>query len=319
MLTAGRKGDFEAYFTFWSGRPDPDGNIFTFTRATAARTTATTATRTSTRSSRRRARSPIPPSARSSTTRRPRSDARPSAPASCGTAACSPASAPGSRASRRIRTASSGSGGSSSAGDPRLRSALHRAAVRRARADAVLRLRADLLAPAAPAGRSRGRARRRGSRPGGGRGDPREVPPRPARSSCSTRIWLGKVLRGDFGESMRNRIPVSELIAAKLPVTVELAVCSMLVALLIGHPGGGHLRGPPGHGPSTSPPTLVGALRPLRAALLARHHAHPPVRGAPRLAAGLRLRPAVGGPAAAISRTILLPSLRARHRRGAAS
>jgi peptide/nickel transport system substrate-binding protein len=28
MLTAGRKGDFEAYFTFWSGRPDPDGNVF---------------------------------------------------------------------------------------------------------------------------------------------------------------------------------------------------------------------------------------------------------------------------------------------------
>jgi peptide/nickel transport system substrate-binding protein len=28
MLTNGRKGDFEAYFTFWSGRPDPDGNIF---------------------------------------------------------------------------------------------------------------------------------------------------------------------------------------------------------------------------------------------------------------------------------------------------
>jgi peptide/nickel transport system substrate-binding protein len=31
MLSAGRKGDFEAYFTFWSGRPDPDGNIFAFT------------------------------------------------------------------------------------------------------------------------------------------------------------------------------------------------------------------------------------------------------------------------------------------------
>jgi peptide/nickel transport system substrate-binding protein len=30
MLQAGRKGDFEAYFTFWSGRPDPDGNVFTF-------------------------------------------------------------------------------------------------------------------------------------------------------------------------------------------------------------------------------------------------------------------------------------------------
>src|SRR5262249_32029038 len=24
------RGDFEAYFTFWSGRPDPDGNIYTF-------------------------------------------------------------------------------------------------------------------------------------------------------------------------------------------------------------------------------------------------------------------------------------------------
>jgi peptide/nickel transport system substrate-binding protein len=30
MLQSGRKGDFEAYFTFWSGRPDPDGNVFTF-------------------------------------------------------------------------------------------------------------------------------------------------------------------------------------------------------------------------------------------------------------------------------------------------
>jgi len=29
MLQAGREGDFEAYFTFWSGRPDPDGNLFT--------------------------------------------------------------------------------------------------------------------------------------------------------------------------------------------------------------------------------------------------------------------------------------------------
>jgi peptide/nickel transport system substrate-binding protein len=29
MLTNGRKGNFEAYFTFWSGRPDPDGNVFT--------------------------------------------------------------------------------------------------------------------------------------------------------------------------------------------------------------------------------------------------------------------------------------------------
>jgi peptide/nickel transport system permease protein len=52
------------------------------------------------------------------------------------------------------------------------------------------------------------------------------------------RIWLGNVLRGDFGESLRSRIPVSELLASKLPVTIELAMCSMLVALLLGLPAG---------------------------------------------------------------------------------
>ncbi len=52
------------------------------------------------------------------------------------------------------------------------------------------------------------------------------------------RIWLGNVLRGDFGESLRSRIPVSELLASKLPVTIELATCSMLVALLLGLPAG---------------------------------------------------------------------------------
>ena len=51
-------------------------------------------------------------------------------------------------------------------------------------------------------------------------------------------IWMGKVLRGDFGESMRNRISVRELLASKLPVTIELAVCSMSIALVIGIPAG---------------------------------------------------------------------------------
>ena len=51
-------------------------------------------------------------------------------------------------------------------------------------------------------------------------------------------IWMGKVLRGDLGESLRNRIPVTELLAAKLPVTVELAIASMLIALAIGIPAG---------------------------------------------------------------------------------
>jgi peptide/nickel transport system substrate-binding protein len=36
MLQAGRRGDFEAYFTFWSGRPDPDGNVYTFATCNGA-------------------------------------------------------------------------------------------------------------------------------------------------------------------------------------------------------------------------------------------------------------------------------------------
>jgi peptide/nickel transport system permease protein len=51
-------------------------------------------------------------------------------------------------------------------------------------------------------------------------------------------IWMGRVLRGDLGESLRNKIPVTELLASKLPVTLELALCSMLIALALGIPTG---------------------------------------------------------------------------------
>jgi peptide/nickel transport system permease protein len=51
-------------------------------------------------------------------------------------------------------------------------------------------------------------------------------------------IWVGKVLRGDFGESLRSRIPVADLLVSKVPVTLELAICSMLIALAIGLPAG---------------------------------------------------------------------------------
>ena len=51
-------------------------------------------------------------------------------------------------------------------------------------------------------------------------------------------LWLGRVLRGDFGESLRNRIAVRELLASKLPVTIELAACSMAIGLAIGIPAG---------------------------------------------------------------------------------
>ena len=50
--------------------------------------------------------------------------------------------------------------------------------------------------------------------------------------------WIGGVLRGDLGESMRLGLPVSQLIAEKLPVTLQLATMAMTFALLIGIPAG---------------------------------------------------------------------------------
>jgi peptide/nickel transport system permease protein len=50
--------------------------------------------------------------------------------------------------------------------------------------------------------------------------------------------WIKGVLSGDLGESMRIKQPVAQLIAEKLPVTVQLAVMAMGFALLIGIPAG---------------------------------------------------------------------------------
>src|SRR3954468_22169932 len=50
--------------------------------------------------------------------------------------------------------------------------------------------------------------------------------------------WVGGVLKGDLGESVRNQQPVLQLVAQKLPVTLELAVLAMTIALLIGIPAG---------------------------------------------------------------------------------
>jgi peptide/nickel transport system permease protein len=35
--------------------------------------------------------------------------------------------------------------------------------------------------------------------------------------------WVGGVLQGDLGESIRNQMPVPDLILQKLPVTLQLA------------------------------------------------------------------------------------------------
>ena len=48
--------------------------------------------------------------------------------------------------------------------------------------------------------------------------------------------WAVRMLRGDFGESLFFKTSVSSLVLAKLPVTLVLAVTSLLFALLLAVP-----------------------------------------------------------------------------------
>ncbi|MBB3019739.1 peptide/nickel transport system permease protein [Microvirga lupini] len=50
--------------------------------------------------------------------------------------------------------------------------------------------------------------------------------------------WIGSALTGNLGISLRTDIPVLDLIMSKLPVTLELAIMAMIVALAIGIPAG---------------------------------------------------------------------------------
>ncbi len=50
--------------------------------------------------------------------------------------------------------------------------------------------------------------------------------------------WVGRALRGDLGESLWTRQPVLQEIGQRLPITLELALLSLSVALLIAIPIG---------------------------------------------------------------------------------
>ncbi|WP_282163719.1 ABC transporter permease [Turicimonas muris] len=50
--------------------------------------------------------------------------------------------------------------------------------------------------------------------------------------------FVGKATQGDFGVSLRQGAPVSELLKAKMPATIELAFFSAFVATLVGIPLG---------------------------------------------------------------------------------
>jgi peptide/nickel transport system permease protein len=51
-------------------------------------------------------------------------------------------------------------------------------------------------------------------------------------------LWVKDILHGDLGASLRTDVPVTRLIAQKLPVTLQLAVMAMIFAIGIGLPLG---------------------------------------------------------------------------------
>lgn len=51
-------------------------------------------------------------------------------------------------------------------------------------------------------------------------------------------LYLQRIVQGDWGQSVRNRIPVTELLAERLPRTLRLAFISLFLAALFGIPIG---------------------------------------------------------------------------------
>ncbi|MCJ7824180.1 MAG: ABC transporter permease, partial [Anaerolineales bacterium] len=51
-------------------------------------------------------------------------------------------------------------------------------------------------------------------------------------------LYLGRLLQGDLGNSIHRRIPVAETLALRFPATIELAMLSMFIAVLVGVPVG---------------------------------------------------------------------------------
>jgi peptide/nickel transport system permease protein len=50
--------------------------------------------------------------------------------------------------------------------------------------------------------------------------------------------WVGDLLRGDLGTSIRTGVPVARLVKLSFPSTIELAVASYVIAILLGIPLG---------------------------------------------------------------------------------
>ena len=51
-------------------------------------------------------------------------------------------------------------------------------------------------------------------------------------------IYMRDVLQGDLGDSIRFKRPVTQIILERLPVTIELGLASLVIAILLGIPAG---------------------------------------------------------------------------------
>jgi peptide/nickel transport system permease protein len=76
--------------------------------------------------------------------------------------------------------------------------------------------------------------------------------------------WAGKAITGDFGRSTQDLIPVGHILGERLPVTIELSLLAMIVAVGVGVTAGivaGGARGrggaPPPPPPSCCPPHIT--------------------------------------------------------------
>jgi ABC-type dipeptide/oligopeptide/nickel transport system permease component len=69
--------------------------------------------------------------------------------------------------------------------------------------------------------------------------------------------YLGEVLQGDFGNSIRFNRPVTEMLIERLPVTVELSLSALLLATLLGIPLG--ILSAVRHNSAADVATMIGA------------------------------------------------------------
>jgi peptide/nickel transport system permease protein len=70
-------------------------------------------------------------------------------------------------------------------------------------------------------------------------------------------IYMGNVLQGDFGDSIRFSRPVSIILAERLPTTIELSLAALTIAIIVGIPLG--VISAVKHNSPTDVGTMVGA------------------------------------------------------------